>query len=257
MNQTLGFVSLTGETEKSNLPLNLAACLAAQGKRTLLVDLTCPAPALDILGGCAEEVVYTASDVVSERVALSRAVLPLPVKKSREQTGDVLFLLPSSPAEHLSEDACKRLLRILRTDTVYDVVLVWFSYHNVTREGLDGLFLLTDGDEVSLRAVEAQRDRLEADAFLLTGFDTDWENQRYMPPLLDTVERVALSLLGIVPRMPVGLSGMIMDGSFKRAGAYTRAVQNVAARILGKDTPLLQGVSLMGIGRRRYLTKGQ
>lgn len=257
MRQVIGFASLTGELEKSHLPLNLAACLARQGKRTLLVDLSCPTPALDILGGCAETVVYTAMDVACERVPLSRAVLPLPVKKSKGQAEDLLFLLPSSPTERFEEETQKRLLRIIRAEADHDVVLVWFSHQHAAREGIDGLFLLTAADEVSVRAAEAWQSEHNADAFLLTGFATDWEDQQRKPSVLSLVDRLGLSLLGIVPRLPMGLSGIIVDGSFGRARAYTKAIENVTARFCGKDTPLLKGVPLTGISRKRYLTKAE
>ncbi len=257
MRQVIGFASLSGELEKSHLPLNLAACLARQGKRTLLVDLSCPIPALDILSGCAETVVYTAMDVACERVALSRAVLPLPLKKRKGQAEDLLFLLPSSPTERFTEETVVRLMRLIRAEADYDMIVVWFSRQHAVREGLDGLFLLTEADEVSVRAAEVWQSKHGADAFLLTGFSTNWEDQQCMPSVLSLVDRLGLSLLGIVPRLPVGLSGIIVDGSFGRARAYTGAIENVTARFCGKDTPLLKGVPLTGISRKRYLTRAE
>ena len=256
MNDVLGFVSFAGELEKSNLLLNLAACFARKGKRTLLVDLSCPAPSLDVLGECAEAVVYTAADVAAGRATLSRAILPLSVKKGRTVVDDLLFLLPSSAGECLRADGCTEVLRAVRAQADFDVALVWFSYHNVTREGLDGLFLLTDGDEVSLRAAEANGDKPGADAFLLTAFPTDWDTAQRMLPVLSVVDRVGLSLLGVVPPLPNGLSG-IVGGGCTRARAYTRALENITDRFLGKNTPLLSGVPLAGIGRRRLLTRGE
>ena len=257
MDSILGFLSLTGELEKSNLLLNLAASLTRSGKKTLLVDLAIPVPSLDVLSGCAETVVYTAADVAAGRVALSRAVLPLPIKKGRETIDDRLFLLPSAPGDVADADACRAVLDAVRVSEDFDLALVWLSRHTVAREAVDGLFLLTDGDELSLRVAEAQAGAFRPDAFLLTGFSVDWDSERYTPPVLSVAERLGLPLLGIVPRLPTGLSGIVPSSCRTRAEAYVRAVRNVAGRFLGMDVPLLKRVPLVGMSRRRVLTRGE
>ena len=145
-------------------------------------------------------------------------------------------------------------------DSIISVHQSWdrdtrFNYLENPRRS-HGLFLLTDGDEVSLRAAEANGDKPGADAFLLTAFPTDWDTAQRMLPILSVVDRVGLSLLGVVPPLPNGLSG-IVGGRCTRARAYIRALENITDRFLGKNTPLLSGVPLAGIGRRRLLTRGE
>ena len=250
MSEILGFVSLTGDVEKSNLLVNLAASLSRSDKRVLVVDLGLPFPTLDVLFGVAESAVYTATDVALGRVSLSDAVLRVPLKAGRRETEDRLFLLPASPLESETEKV-STLLSLLRAEKEYDLVLVLFSHPTCVRKGLDGLFLLTDADEISLRAAEAQNAKLGADAFLLTGYPTDWDSLLPLASPISAIDRLGISLFGIVPRLPKDLLG-ILEGC-TRARGYLCAVRNVANRILGNDVPLLAGVSLAGVSRRQLL----
>ena len=255
MDYILGFVSLTGDTEKSDLLVNIAASLARCEKRVLLVDLAFPVPALDLLCGVAEERVYTAADVGAGRVALSRAVLPVSLKKGRTVLKDRLSVLAGSPLEALTADELRSLLAAVRGATEYDLAIVSFSGEPLTREGLDALFLLTGTDEASLRSAEARAPLMNADAFLLTGYPTDWDSLCELPLPAAIVERLGIPVFGIVPCSPTGLTG-ILEGC-ARSRSYLCAVRNVSNRILGTSVPLLTGVSFFGIGRRRILAKAK
>ena len=251
MSEILGFVSLMGNAEKSNLLVNLAASLSRSDRRVLLVDLGYPVPTLDLLCGVAESAVYTASDVGTGKVSLTDASLTVPLKGNGRAATDRLFLLPASCAECWTTEAVGALLSLVRAEKEYDLALVLFSHETCVRQGLDGLFFLTDADEISLRAAEAQGDEMGADAFLLTGYPTDWDSLSGLTSPVSMIDRLGLPLLGIAPRLPTGLSG-ILDGC-ARARAYLCAVRNIANRILGTNTPLLAGVSLAGVNRRRLL----
>lgn len=254
MGEILGFVSLTGDMEKSNFLANLAVSLSLSDKRVLLVDLGCPFSTLDMLCGVAENVVYTALDVGMNKVSLSHAVLRIPVKEGRREVCDRLFLLPSSPLESWTEEQTCALLSSLRTEKAYDLTLVSFSHATCVRKGLDALFLLTGADDISLRAAEAWAADMGADAFLLMDYPTDWDSLCGITPPVSAIDRLGLPLLGIVPRLPTGGLMGILDGT-ARARNYLCAVRNVASRFLGKSTPLLSGVALVGIDRRQLLAR--
>ena len=256
MNDILGFVSFVEDTEKNSFLVNLAACLCAGGKRVLLLDLAHPAPALDILCGASEEVVYTAADVASGRVELSRALIPVRLQMGKIKTESHLFLLPGSPAEHLSQSDARTLLERVRRLDDMDMAIVLFSCENAVRDGADGLFLLSGADRSSLRATEALGTSFGADAFLLLAYPTDWDGMAFVSAPLSAMDRVGLPLLGIVPRLPSGLGSAFAVGR-KRAQGYWQAVQNVTNRFLGNTTPLLKHVPLNGISRHRLLTKGE
>ena len=244
-----GFVAPSGRG-KSNFLINLGAALALRGKRTILVDHAYPVPALDILAGVADEVIYTVADVAEGRVPLSHALLPLTVGKGKKKREDLLFLLPASPVDE--KNALSSVLS--QVGDTADMVLCDLSHEDaLSREGMDGLFLVTETDGAALRAAEAFCAEATMDGFFLAEHPTMAEEALGMPPIAALLDEMRLPLMGILPPMPRGLAGIVTGKP--RATVYLRGVENVAERLLGKQVPLLYGIPLEGMTREGYIQR--
>ena len=214
----------------------LAKRVASSGKRVLVFEL-CPArPALDIAFGVAEKVVYTLSDVGA--IPPSQAIL-----SPREN----LFFVPSALDLSAWETAPSALTACIE-EIDPDVVLILFERAAcATAKALsDGILLLTDASEASLRAGAALTDALSVSGAILTDFVPVKENVLAHPAPVALADLLGVPLLGILPRFDASETARINEKNF------LRAVDNVAKRIAGEHITLLSGISIEGMRKRTF-----
>ena len=84
--QTYIVTSCKGGVGKSTVAANLAAALALEGHRTLLIDCDFSNRSLDLILGCEDSVLYDICDLAAERVAPDRATI-------RTDRSDELFFI--------------------------------------------------------------------------------------------------------------------------------------------------------------------
>lgn len=256
-------LSARGGTGVSTACANLARALARRGNSTLLVDLRPSAPAQDFLCGVSEQVIYAVTDVVGG-TSVTEASLPLFCGDRKPKRGDPPFgalrLLPMAMGCDATIEELGACLRSVVREVHPRALLVDTdaAHLSAVSDSVDGVLLLVSADELSLRAAEALALRLgemeKRAAFLLCGADLSKDGVRAMVPLLDIIERVGLPLLGILPQS-VTVRHTALPVGDRRYGevSYARAIENVAARLAGEMRPLLDGISLDGIGRYEYL----
>lgn len=257
------FFSPKGGVGKSTFCVHLAESLAARGKSTVLVDASPVAPALDILCGISESVVYTLSDVADNTVSADRALLEAALpkekpKKNAPKRGNV-FVLPVAPFEKKDGGVLTAVLDSLSAESKYDIIIVDASlalYEELARKA-DALYLCTDPSATSVRAAEAfsaLQDK-RPDGFLLMRASLLAETVLTEPSVIDVIDRVSLPILGIIPYASLLASDRLLMGKRYSKEPYSVAVANIAARLLGDSVPLLHKIRLEGISRRAYLER--
>ena len=260
MAKVLTFVSAVGGIGKSTLCASVAYALAKREQRVLLVDLSFDAPALDILFGVSESVVYTVCDVMGGAANAEKALFSLPENRKEPYLQNIL-LAPSSLIKPEGAEGVESAVRNLADAACADYVLIDASpsvYPSLFAIS-DERILITDTRQSALRAAEAfvqtWAERAPLNSFLLCGASLVRESVLKEEPLLDIIDRLSLSLLGVLPYS--GLlrdEGVLFEKRYEKE-AYVRAVKNVAARIAGENVPLLNGIALEGISRRFYIER--
>lgn len=265
------FFSPKGGVGKSTLCVHLAAALYARGVRVTLVDASPLSPALDVLCGVSEQVVYTLADVASDAASAERALLPVErltssakrrkEKKTAEKDAQTASpcLLPIAPDEKEDGDAVSEALQKLVALNGCDILLVDAScgMYDAIAPLSEHRVILTEPNAISLRAAEAfaANHADENACFLSVGASLCAEKLRAEPAVIDMIDRVALPIRGIVPFAPWLRSGGMLLEKCHRKEPYVWAIGNIAARLLGENVPLLTNVKLDGISRRSYLER--
>lgn len=255
------FFSAVDGVGKSTLCVHLAHALAKSGKRTLLIDLSPSAPALDILCGVAEGVVYTVSDAVGGPASPERVLLEVILHGASKKTPPFLFA-PIAPLDAPHEMNLAAGIKALAKAAEAEIVLIDadLAYYDALYALADTRLLLTDTRESSLRASEA----LSAHSF---GIDRPFDRfvlmkesslreiaQKHTPPI-DLVDRLSLPILGITfADTAVEDLSLCVHKRYQKQN-YPRAVGNLALRLLGEKVPLLDGIRLEGMSRRFYLER--
>lgn len=262
MAKIITFVSAEEGVGKSTLCASLALALAQRGKRVLLIDLSPSNPALDILLGVGESVVYTVKDVADADLAPEKALISFekdPKVKGKEN----LFLAPLVPSVIESGEGVGEAVTLLSHAAEADVTVVdasaslYPSLFSVSDERI----LVTDTRQTALRAaealVQAHAESAPLDRFLLSRASLVRERIMKDEPLLDIIDRISLPLLGILPYSELLRECGLLLGKRHAKAPFARAVGNVAERLLGTSVPLLRGISLEGISRRFFIERSE
>lgn len=232
----LGVWSMMDESRDrvgARLVFALAKSLASDGKRVLVLEICPHRPALDVLFGVDEKVVYTLSDV--------GAVPPALVLLSPEKN---IFFVPSELDLEEKEPSFDAI-RTCVAEVKPDIVLILFerAAYRTASTVSDGVLLLTDPSPASLRASAAF-----AQTFPVTG----WVLSDFVPvrqPLSARAisDMLAAPLTGILPRLDADNTHSVARKDF------LSAARNIAARLSGKIVPLLNGIPVKGSFRDTFL----
>lgn len=257
------FVSPVGGTGKSVLCANLGMSFALTGKKVLVIDLCPDAPALDMLYGVSENVVYTMEDVGKERVPVADALLSVPVPAEKKSVPGELYLLPVHAGTVMDSREYRRAVAVCIRESAPDVALIDTdrTLYPLLYDIADGAFLVTTPEEHAVRAAEAfafraKKEKLPLSAQLLTRLPFRKEEMRRAIPPRDLIDRVGLPLAGIFPEERE-TDGMLFVGVKKAEKRdFVAASANLVGRMGGEPIPLLDGIAPEDISRTAYLSRG-
>lgn len=259
MAKTITLASAVGGCGKSTLAVSLAYALAARGKRVLLVDLSFPSPTLASLCSVSESVIYTVFDLADGTVDADTLLLPVLSKKGEAERA-CIALAPMLPSLCPRCDGIGEAVKALSSLPSADFVIVDASvdaYLHLAPVS-DERVLLTDARESSLSASESMAFSASRDfpfTYFVLKSSLLGERIRKDEPLVDMIDRVSLPLLGILPHSDRMLDAGLLSQKKHAREPYARAVSNIAARLMGESVPLLRGITLEGISRRRFFER--
>ena len=214
----------------------LAKSLAGCGKRVLLFDLSPEVPALDVLLGLDGRVVYTLSD--AERIA-PRDILLTPSEN--------FFFVPIGVGETVNDLHISACIQAASPDVV--LFAAARSTVSLARALSDGALLLTDASAVSLRAAIALVGECAFDGFVLGDFVPVREEIEKMPSLTEMADALGIPLFGVLPKTS------LYDTHTASEKSFLLAAGNMAGRLMGENIPLLRGIPLEGMRRKRFFTR--
>ena len=243
-----------GGVGKSVLTANLAACLAMNGSRVLVVDADIGLRSQDALLGLENRIVYDLIDLARGDCEAEQAVLP-------GETFPSLHLLPAAQFERAKALDPKKLSKILRAlRDGYDYILIDCpagierGLRNVLNAGADEIILVATPDDISLRSAgrtaqlieekQAPRPRL-----IVNRLDGELIRSGEMYSAFTAAQVLDLPLLGAVPEDPLVYRSQLKHDLFVRYDCEARsALMRIAERLRGRNLPIYA----YGVRKRRF-----
>ena len=224
-------------TVGAHLSAALAERLASYGKRVLLFELSPSCPTLDIFLGVSERVVYTLSDVRK-----------IPARDVALKVRGNLYFVPIAVGETANDVSC---LEACAEALAPDVILLSAERSQIltARRFSDGMLLLTDATHASLRSAAALALEHAFDGFVLADFVPNKQSILQMPPLTEICDTLGLPLFGILPQTDLYNIHTVREKNF------LTAIENMTGRLMGEAVPLLRGISIEGMRRKRFFTR--
>ena len=244
MGQVMSVISGKGGTGKTSLTAGIAACLAAEGARTLCIDCDVGLRNLDIALGMTDEAVVPFSDVMEGRAGLDDAAA------HRDIPGLFLLTAPvTRQPEDLDAGAFAAMLRQVREQ--YDFCLIdapaglGAGFRLATADA-DLAVVVASADPASLRDAARAADLVELQGdtprkLVVNRVSTKIYRQMHAT-VDDVMDGVGLPLLGIVPEDP---SVTLAAAAGKPLILYTNrgaavACLHLARRLRGRRIPLMR-----------------
>lgn len=247
MSRAICVASGKGGTGKTSVASGLACCLAALGKRVVVLDADVGLRNMDIVLGVADAALFDFTDVISGNVELSRALLTHPLI-------DNLSLLSAPLGEHAGrstspEEIAKLVCEIkeLCDFCIIDCPAGLDFGFNLAAAAADAAILVATPDTVSLRDAQLTRAALRARGIS----DIRLVVNRVRPSLIrklaaanidEAIDRTSTQLLGIVPEdknvIEAANKGTLLFSNLRAPAA--RAYRNIARRICGENVPLMK-----------------
>lgn len=256
--------SCKGGIGKSTIAANIAAVLAFEGHRTLLIDCDFSNRSLDLILGCEDSVVYDISDLVAGRAAPDRVIMC-------GDRSDELFFIPApltgsetfgasdfSDAVDRAADSVNAEFVIIDTPGAADGVLPAIA------PAADGAVIVASHQPTSVRGAEKMGyilDRLGVDEqyLIINMFDAAAVLAGERSGINELIDKTHIKLLGIVPASPALAAEqekgrLAVDGRTDKRHPGDRKVKKgcreaalafreIAARLTNERVPLLSGMS--------------
>ncbi|NKB46950.1 MAG: septum site-determining protein MinD [Legionellales bacterium] len=267
MSEIIVVTSGKGGVGKTTTSAAIAAGLAKQGHKTVVIDFDVGLRNLDIVMGCERRVVYDFVNIIHGEAALSQTL----IKDKREPN---LFILPASQTrdkEALTLDGVGRVLEELKQQFSY---IICDSPAGIETGALMAMYYADRAIVVTNPEVSSVRDsdrilgilasktrRAEqgetpiSEHLLLTRYSLERVATGEMLSVQDVQEILAVPLLGVIPESKAVLRAsntgtpVIFDETSDAGQAYSDAVE----RLLGKDKPhRFIGEKKKGLFRRLF-----
>lgn len=243
MGQVLAVISGKGGTGKTTVSAGIAACLAAEGRRVLAIDLDIGLRNLDISLGMAESAPLSFGEVLSGAYDLDQ-IMPHPEIPN-------LYLL-TAPVNQAPEDIdiaafCAMMDRIRRCFDwcILDAPAGLGAGFTLATRPADRVIVVANADPASLRDGACVAGRLRSGAAemkLVVNRVAPKAYRRMKTTIDDIMDGVGLPLLGMVPEdFNVTLAaarGVPLVLQTKRGAAA--ACLHIARRLEGRKMPLLR-----------------
>lgn len=239
MGRLIAVTSGKGGVGKSSVSVNLAAALAEQSNRVLLVDLDAGMRCLDLFLGLSSSLVFDLSDLLEGEKSLDEVVLPSPI-----YSGVSLIAAPLSGK--INPDMLGELLKTLPDE--YDFVILDFPAGCV--DELYGalpkyteVLVVCNADAVSVRDAglmgkELKELNLMSSRLVLNRADLGHMHKGITANIDDVIDRSGLRLIAVIPQSAdVYFSACTGSALPRRSKAY-KAFFRLSKRILGYDIPL-------------------
>lgn len=244
MSRCIAVASGKGGVGKSVVTANLAASVAMNHNRVLIIDADIGLRSQDALLSLENRVVYDLVDLSRGDCQPDQAVLC-------DERIPSLHLLPSAQFKRVKSLDPRRFADILRSfRSEYDYVFVDCpagierGLRNVLNAGVDDVFLIATPDDISLRSAERTAiviDKKQAPRpFLIVNrLDEDLIRSGEMMSPQTAAQVLDLQLIGAVPEDPVVCRSLLKHDLFIHYDCEARnAVMRIASRIQGKVVPI-------------------
>lgn len=238
-----------GGVGKTTVTANIAAALRAMEKRVLVIDGDFGMRCMDIVLGYENNTVFNCFDVLLGRCDVESAT-----------TGDAgLYFMPAPlhySGERIPTERFIELFTQLRKR--YDYCLIDSSadpspYYLSFAAAADDAIVVTLHQSTAIRASEKTASKLAEMGFknlrlIINGYRKEYAEKDKLPPILDIINRSAISLLGVVPYedcLPADQESgyLTFTGEYyKKLKKYEAAFFNIARRICGERIPLFEDV---------------
>lgn len=239
-----------GGVGKTTVTANIASCLAASGKRVLVVDGDFGMRCMDMVLRLENDVLFDCSDVLRGDCDFDNAVshpfqnldfLPAPMRFIEEK-------IPLECYRKVFADAKERYDAVL-IDSGADMTEHYKGFLSVA----DQAVVVSIHQSLSVRAAEKAARilagaNLASTKLVINGYHKGAADDGTLPDAIDIIRASSLQLLGIVPfdeHLPIDQeSGLLSLSGDKngRAKPYEAAFSNIAHRLCGEHIPLFQKV---------------
>jgi len=243
MSLCIAVASGKGGVGKSVFTANIAAALALQGCRTIIIDADIGLRSQDVLLSLENRVVYDLIDLAECCCLPEQAIL-------NHESIPCLYLLPSaqfSRAKNLHPKHLKRIISELRCS--YDYILIDCpagierGLRNVLNAGVESIILVTNPDDISLRSTErarqiAEEKQISDIRLVVNRVDEKMISSGEMYSARTASEILDLPLLGEIPEDPAVYRSILQHSLFIKYDCKARnAILRIVSRIQGKNVP--------------------
>lgn len=236
--KSIALTSGKGGTGKSCVAAYTGAAFAAQGHKTLLLELGDTFRSLDLITGVLEKAVFDIGDVIAGRCEPGKAIV---------QTGyhPNLYLLPAGiePMAPVSSAQLRELLRTLENEFAY-VLIDGINFSAVSPGLVDVILQVLTPDTLCIRACTQQANLLtEQGARQLRLVINNVPAK--VPPMYglkdfdDVIDQVGVQLIAVIPASPKLQHSANNAGKLDSESITVKVFDNLASRLQGKRLPLL------------------
>ncbi len=236
-----------GGTGKTSVASGIACCLAALGKRVIVVDADVGLRNMDIVLGVSELALFDFTDVISGAATLSQALLSHPLVEN-------LSLLSAPLGEDAGAGVTPEALAALVNELkklcdfcIIDCPAGLDFGFKLAAEAADRAIIVATPDTVSLRDAQLTRASLRARGIS----DIRLVVNRVRPSLIrrlgslnidEAIDRTSTQLIGVVPEdknvIESANRGTLIFSNLRSPAA--RAYRNIAKRLCGESVPIMK-----------------
>ena len=236
-----------GGTGKTSVASGVACCLAALGKRVVVIDADVGLRNMDIVLGVSELALFDFTDVLSESVSLSGALLAHPLVENLKLLSSPLG---ESAGRDVTPEELSKLVDEIKKDCDFCIIDcpagLDFGF-KLAAEVADAAIIVATPDMVSLRDAQLCRASLKTRGIS----DIRLVVNRVRPSLIrrfaslnidEAIDRTSTQLIGIVPEdkavIEAANKGKLLFSNLRSPAA--RAYRNIARRICGENVPIMK-----------------
>lgn len=231
-----------GGTGKSTVALNLGLSLANEGKKAIVIELDSGMRCIDLMLGI-DNIVYDLGDILSGNCSLDEAIY-------KTEYAENLSII-AAPAKSSYVVSTQRFVSLCRQlSTVYDFVILDTpagigSALAAAAEAASHALVVTNLSPVSVRDAEKATDFLRKSGLkrirLVVNFvPLEFESKDEIADVDDIIDAVGAQLIAVIPEDKL-FKKCILNRNKKeiKKSIGNVAFKNLAARVLGREVPLL------------------
>ncbi len=242
MAEIVSVLSGKGGVGKSTVISALGYSLAAEGKKTLIIELDLGLRGLDLMLSLSDQIVFDLGDLLYGRCMLSDAL-------ARSPYTPWLSVIPA-PVSPLKELDAGRMAVLLRELSLhFDFILLdmpagLYLSPSLTALLADTALIVATPDPVSIRSAGKVRALLEEQGFtshrlLINQFRWSTFKKSGFSNMDQVIDAVGSQLIGIFPKDEKGISFLIHGNKPVEGSAFLTVARAIARRLLGIYIPLL------------------